>query len=61
MSTRRGYYWIAEGTGVFDGPYQTIKEAKADAQQRAPSVTVSIRAMVELERTNDHGEWQTVH
>lgn len=59
MAARRGYYWT--GGGRFDGPFQTIKEAKENASQLAPSIEVSIRAMVELERTDKHGNWQTVH
>lgn len=59
MSTRRGYYWLAGDT--FNGPFSTIKEAKADASQLAPAIEISIRAMVELERTDEHGNWRTVH
>lgn len=59
MSIRRGYWWLAGD--AFNGPFETIKEAKADANHLAPSISISIRAMVELERTDEHGNWRTVH
>jgi hypothetical protein len=59
LSARRGYYWSAGDT--FDGPYQTVKEAKADASQRAPSIDITIHTLVAVEKTDKHGNWETVH
>lgn len=60
MSTRRGYYWLS-GEG-YEGPFPTIKEAKADASERAANVSVSICTLVTVEhKTYPSQEWQTVH
>jgi hypothetical protein len=47
--------------GVFDGPFKTIKETKEAASKIPPSVEVSIRAMVSLEKRDANGQWATVH
>lgn len=60
MSVRRGY-WFLTADGVFDGPFKTIKETKAAAAHIPPTVEVSIRAMVSLERRDEAGQWVTVH
>ncbi|MBR1173919.1 hypothetical protein JQ617_08135 [Bradyrhizobium sp. KB893862 SZCCT0404] len=61
MSIRKGYFWLSDKG--FDGPFQTIGQAKAEAQlnNKPPFGAVSIRVMVEVERTDDKGVWQTVH
>ena len=58
MSIRRGYYYLAGDH--YDGPFQTIKDAKAEASKSVMK-EVSIRAMVVLEKRDEHGNWQTVH
>lgn len=62
MSTRMGYYYLAEE--VYDGPFTTISEAKDAVSQDArisSTSEVSIRAMVTLETRDRYGAWETVH
>jgi hypothetical protein len=60
LSVRRGY-WFLTADGVFDGPFKSIKETKEAASKIPPSVEVSIRAMVSLEKRDANGQWATVH
>lgn len=57
MSVRRGYWYLAGEK--FDGPFQTVREAKSDALNHPGEVT--IRTMVVLEKRDEAGNWQTVH
>ncbi len=59
MSIRRGYYYLAGDR--YDGPFQTIAEAKSATLNVNLRAEVTIRAMVVLEKRDERGNWQTVH
>ena len=58
MSVRRGYWFLKGNT--YDGPFQTIREAKEASSAIKNSDDVSIRSMIEVERFVN-GQWVTVH
>ena len=66
MSIRRGYYYLTDEG--YDGPFETISEAKLAASARTRklstlgrNVEVSIHALVTLETRDRYGSWETVH
>lgn len=58
MSIRKGY-WLVTPDGAYDGPYQSITQAKEDTATIEGPVT--IQTLVALTRRDETGNWVTLH
>lgn len=58
MSIRKGY-WLVTPDGAYDGPYQSVEQAKGDTETIEGPVT--IQTLVAIKRRNENGEWVTLH
>jgi len=57
VSVRKGY-WLVTPDGAYDGPYQSLAQAKGDTDTIEGTVTV--QALVALERRDETGKWVTL-